>query len=261
LKARYRTEVAAVTPEEAFNKYLESNVIWEYTNARAKGLVHAQYDQADEATRRTYQSWLESQSKASALYGHWFEHKVRSLLDGGVTDEDIEIKALEEENEGLSQDEPVNLTRVMMSQMSRNLTWKFPEIKEIRTATTMVKKTDQKYHLADLKKLTDPAALYRLPDGFPLIDYFNPPNNCFSLGVGGREIHVDQVESLCRAVPAEHQVNFVYVTPSRNYSKVKHWHSFDTGSGGGTKALGKLPVDTVRVLSRLVQFCMRFKKC
>ena len=258
LKARYSTEVAAVTPEEAFNKYLETNVIWEYSNTRAKELVHAKFDQADEATRRTFQSWLENEPKASALRGCWFEYKTRSLF-AGATDEDVEIKVLEE-NEGLSKDDQANLTNIM-SKASRNLTWKIPEVKDIHDATMVKKGT--KYNLADLKKLTNPAVLYRLPDGFPLMDYFNPPNNCFSLGVGGHEIRLDQhdaVELCTSVVPAKHQVNFVYVTPSSNYSNVKRWQSFDTGSGG-TKALGKLPSDTVRVLSRMVQFCMRFKKC
>eukprot|EP00981_Chlorochromonas_danica_P015456 scaffold12238_cov221-Ochromonas_danica.AAC.1 len=70
LKARYSTEETAVSPEKAFNKYLEKNVIWEYSNTRAMELVHAKYDQADEAARRTFQSWLESESKAAALYGY-----------------------------------------------------------------------------------------------------------------------------------------------------------------------------------------------
>eukprot|EP01031_Cornospumella_fuschlensis_P029571 gene29571-35696_t len=201
LKARYSSEVVAATLEEAFNKYLEKN------------------------------SWLESESKASAPYGYWFEHKTRSLFDG-VTNEDVEIKALKE-NE---------------------------EVKEIQYAA-IVKKGGKNYRLADLKKLTNPAVLYRLPDGFPLIDYFNPPNNCFSLGVDGHEIHLDQAVDLCASVaPVKHQVNFVCVTPSSNYSNVERWQSFGIGSGG-TKALGKLPSDTVLVLSRLVQFCMRFKNC
>lgn len=56
LKARYGTEVTAVTPGEALIKYLEKNVIWEYSNTRAMELVHAKYDKAGEATRRTFQS-------------------------------------------------------------------------------------------------------------------------------------------------------------------------------------------------------------
>ncbi len=60
-------------------------------------------------------------------------------------------------------------------------------------------------------------------------------------------------------VPKKHQINFVYVTPTNNFSNVKRWQSFDTGSEG-TKVLGKLPSDAIRVLSRMVQFCMRFKK-
>lgn len=256
LKARYSTEETAVSPEKAFNKYLEKNVIWEYSNTRAMELVHAKYDLADEATRRTFQSWLESESKAAALYGYWFEYKTRSLFPCAI-EEDVEVKVLEA-NEGLSKDERENLTSVM-SNLTRNLAWKIPKFKVVQDAS-MVKK-GKNYNLAELKKLTDPSVLYRLPDGFPLMDYYNPPNNCFSLGVGGHQIHLDHAVDLCTSVvPAKHQINFVYVTPTSNYSNVKRWQSFDTGSGG-TKALGKLPTSTVRVLSRLVQFCMRFKKC
>jgi len=70
LKARY-----SVTPEEAFNKYLEKNVIWEYSSARAMELVLAKYDRADEATRQTFQSLLESESKASPLHGSFLRRK------------------------------------------------------------------------------------------------------------------------------------------------------------------------------------------
>jgi hypothetical protein len=46
---------------------------------------------------------------------------------------------------------------------TRSLVWKIPKFKEIRDATLVKKGTN--YNLADLKKLTDPAVLYRLPDG------------------------------------------------------------------------------------------------
>jgi hypothetical protein len=256
LKARYSTDETAVTPEEAFSKYLEKNVIWEYSNTKAMEQVHAKYDQADEATRRTFQSWLESESKASALHGYWFEYKSRSLFSC-ATDEDVEVKVLEA-NESLNEDEQENLTS-FMSTATRSLVWKIPKFKEIRDAT-LVKK-GKNYNLADLKKLTDPSVLYRLPDGFPLMDYYNPPNNCFSVGVGGHKIHLDHAVDLCTSVvPVKHQINFVYVTPSSNYGNVKRWQSYDTGSEG-TKVLGMLPSGTVRALSRMVQFCLRFKKC
>jgi hypothetical protein len=256
LKARYSTNETAVTPEEAFSKYLEENVIWEYSNAKAMELVHAKYDEADEATRRSFQSWLKSESKASVLHGYWFEYKSRSLFSC-ATDEDVEVKVLEA-NESLSEDEQENLTSIM-STATRSLVWKIPKFKEIRDATLVKKGTN--YNLADLKKLTDPAVLYRLPDGFPLMGYYNPPNNCFSLGVGGHKIHLDHAVDLCTSVvPVKHQINFVYVTPSNNYGNVKRWQSYDTGSEG-TKVLGMLPSGTVRALSRMVQFCLRFKKC
>lgn len=96
--------------------------------------------------------------------------------------------------------------------------------------------------------MTDPAVLYRLPDGFPLMDYYNPPNNYFSLGVGKHKILLDHAVQLCTSViPVQHQINFVYVTPTCNFCNVKRWQSFDTS--------------TARTLSRMVQFCMRFKNC
>lgn len=256
LKARYGTNEAATTPEEAFNKYLEMNVVWEYSSSRAMALVHSRYDKVDEVTRRTFQSWLEFESKAIALYGYWFDYRTRSLFCD-ATDEDVEVKVLEA-NECLSKDEADDLTDVLRK-VNRNLAWKIPAFKEIRYAT--LAKKGKRFDMADLKKLTDHEVLYRLPDGFPLITYFNPPNNCFFVGVGENKIHLDHAVDLCNSIiPVKHQVNFVYVTSSFNYRQVKHWQSFDTDSGG-TKTLGRLSIDTARVLSRLVQFCMRFKKC
>lgn len=83
LKAQYSTDEVSVTPEEAFNKYLETYVTWEYSTSRAKELVHARYDKADETTRRAFKSWLQSDSRAHALYGHWFEYTARSLPQQG----------------------------------------------------------------------------------------------------------------------------------------------------------------------------------
>lgn len=256
LKARYSTEQTAATPEEAFNKYLEKNTTWDYSNTRAMELVHTKYDEAGEAEKRSFQSWLEGESRASALRGYWFEYTTRPLFLS-ATDDDVEAKVLVA-NEGLSDDEEANLAKAL-SRAHRTLDWKIPRFTDVRDAAII--KKGKNYDLADLKKLTDPTVLYRLPVGFPLIDYFNPPNNCFSLGVGGHKIHLNHAVDLCtKGVHAKTPVNFVFVTPSSNYSKVKRWQSFDTGAGGAL-ALGKLPSTTVREVSRMVQFCIRFKKC
>jgi hypothetical protein len=147
----------------------------------------------------------------------------------------------------------------LMTQFDRTLSFKIPKFNEIRDAS--IPKKGRSYSFAALKKLSDPNVLYRLPSGFPLMDYYNPPNNCFSLGVGEHEISLKQAEELCTSViRADLQVNFVYVTPAVNYDKVKRWQSFEGGSEG-TKVLGKLPSDTIRLLSRMVQFCMKFKHC
>eukprot|EP00974_Lingulodinium_polyedra_P071435 6911255-Lingulodinium_polyedra.AAC.1 len=255
LKARYCTDETAVTPEEAFSKYLEKNVIWEYSNTRAMELVHAKYDQADEATRRTFQSWLESESKAAALYGYWFEYTVRSLFPRS-TAEDVEVKALQENV--IRDEQQKRVLNAALNTVERVVIWNLPMITDVRDASLL--KGGKKYNMEDLKKLTDPTVLYRLPAGFPLIDYFNPPNNCFSLGVGEHTIHLNQAVDLCtKGIPGPQQVNFIFVTTSSNYYKVKRWQSFDTGAEG-TKMLSALSDTHVLTFARLVQFCMRFKK-
>lgn len=251
IKGRFMTEKTAETPGEAYDKYREGNVMWDYSNTRAMELVHETYDKASEAEKRIFQSWLESESKAKALY--WFEHRTRSLFTG----RDVEIKVLAP-NEGLNKDEEKNLMTVM-SNVHRVLSWKMPKLKAVHDAAIIKGKNG--YEMSELKKLTNPDVLYRLPQGFPIMDYYNPPNNCFSLGVGGHKINLDHAVSLCKdVIPANQQVNLVFVTPSINYVKVKHWMSFEIDPKK-QKILGKLPADKVRILSRMVQFCMRFKKC
>lgn len=163
LKAKYTTDSTAVTPEEAFSKYSEANVIWEYSNARAMDLVHTKYDESDGAARRTFQSWLASESKASSLYGYWFEYKAQSLFPT-ATSKNIEVKVLEA-NDGLSKSEQECLSKVL-GETNRTLKWELPKFKAIHSAA--LAKKGRVYNLEDLKKLTDPEVLYRLPDGFPL---------------------------------------------------------------------------------------------
>lgn len=255
LKARYRTESTAITPEDAYNKYLEMNVIWEYTSTRAMELVHAKYDQADEAARRTFETWLKSESKAAALHGFWFEHKARSLFPRATAD-NVDVKALVENKIGDEQQK--RDLHAALSMANRRVNWNLPTIAEVRDAS--LNKKGKKYDMEDLKTLTDSSVLYRLPAGFPLIDYFNPPNNCFSLGVGEHTIHLNQALDLCnKGIPPSQQVNFIFVTTFSNYDKENHWQSFDTGATG-IKMLSALPDPRhVRTLARMVQFCMRFK--
>ena len=63
-----------------------------------------------------------------------------------------------------------------MSGLDLKMDWKLLNFEEIRVVTFV--KKGPNYNLADLNNLTD-----RLPSGFPLMGYYNPPNNCFSLGV------------------------------------------------------------------------------
>lgn len=78
---------------------------------------------------RTFQSWLESESKARVRYGYWFEYKTRSLFPC-ATDEDVEVKALEA-NEDLSKDEQDHLTNIL-SEVKRSQDWKIPKFKEVQ---------------------------------------------------------------------------------------------------------------------------------
>jgi hypothetical protein len=131
-------------------------------------------------------------------------------------------------------------------------------------------KVGNSYEMSQLKELTDHSVLYRLPTGFPVIDYFNPPNNFFSVNVGKKHlIDLGHVEKLCKVVPLNKQVNFVHVSPTRTYTAVKYCQSFKLPQNfftlpDGTKpkqsVLHKLPpAQTIQGLSRIVQFCMRFK--
>jgi hypothetical protein len=253
LKARYQTTELATNANEAYNKYVERNVLWDYSCAHAKEMVHAKYEQAEEVTKLGFETWLKNEKKAAALYGYFFEYRVH-LLFASSGKEDVEYKTLIE-NKGLSEQQQKIVVEVM-SKVNRNLTWKYPAIKRIETlAMDNVSKDDQ---ISELKKLTDTSVVYRLPPEFPLIDFFNPPNNCFSLGVGDHKIKLDPVLKLCNALPATQQVNFVYLTPTANYENVKRWQSFQKSNA--EMSFGKLPFATMQSLARMVQFCMKFKR-
>jgi hypothetical protein len=178
LKARYQTTELATNASDAYDKYVELNVLWDYSCERAKEMVHAKYEQVEEVTKLGFEKWLKNEKKAAALYGYFFEYRAR-LLFASSGEEDVEYKTLLE-NEGLSEQQQKTVGKVM-SNVVRDLTWKYPMIKQIETlAMDNVSKDDQ---ISELKKLTDTSVVYRLPPEFPLIDFFNPPNNCFSLGV------------------------------------------------------------------------------
>ena len=170
-----------------------------------------------------------------------------------------------EDNEGADKDQLANLQREL-GKIARSKQWVFTPFKEVHHPA--LAKVGNSYEMSPLKELTDPSVLYRLPTGFPVIDYFNPPNNCFSVNVGKKYlIDLEQVEKLCKVVPLNKQVNFVHVSPSRAYTAMKYCQSFKLPHNftllDGTKpkqsVLHKLPVQTIQGLSRIVQFCMRFK--
>lgn len=122
--------------------------------------------------------------------------------------------------------------------------------------------------MAQLKELTDPSVLYRLPPGFPVIDYLNPLNNCFSVKIGKKHlIDLEHVEKLYKVVPLNKQVNFVHVSPSRAYTAMMYCQRFKLpqnftlldGTALSPSRVHKLPAQTIQGLSLIVQLCMRFK--
>lgn len=63
----------------------------------------------------------------------------------------------------MSKDEQAKLSSTM-NKVNRNLGWKIAMFKDTWDATLL--KTGKNYKLTQLKKLTDPSVLYRLPDSF-----------------------------------------------------------------------------------------------
>ena len=80
-------------------------------------------------------------------------------------------------------------------------------------------------------------------------------------------IDLRHVEKLCKVVPLNMQVNFVHVSPYRTYAEMKYYKSFKLpekfklpdGTMPKQSVMHKLPSRTIQGLSRIVQFCMRFK--
>jgi hypothetical protein len=252
LMAKYNTDETATTPEQAYDKYEEKNVEWEFACPAACELVLREYEELVDNDKKVFEAWLKVEPKAAALHGHFFENKIVKLMSSQV--EEVEIKALED-NEGADKDQ--NLQREL-GKVTRSKQWAFTPYKEVHHPTLV----GDHYDMAQLEQLTDPSVLYRLPPGFPVIDYFNPPNNCFSVNVGKKHlIDLGHVEKLCKVVPLNKQVNFVHVSPSRTYTATKYCQSFKLPDGTKPKqsVLHKLPPLTIQGLSRMAQFCMRFK--
>jgi hypothetical protein len=192
---------------------------------------------------------LKDEPKAAALHGHVFENKIVKLMSSQV--EEVEIKALED-NEGSNGEQ--------LGRVTHSKHWTFTPFQVVQHPT--LTKVGNSYEMAQLKELTDPSVLYRLPPGFPMIDYFNPPNNCFSVNVGKKHlIDLGHAKKLCEVVALNKQVNFVHVSPSSAYAAMKYGQSFKLPDGTKPKqsVLHKLPAQTIQGISRIVQFCLRFK--
>jgi hypothetical protein len=248
LQAKYSTDEVARTPREAFDKYIEHNVIWDYSCERAKALVYEEYKRMGKQEKEAFENWLKAEPKASALFAYHFEYIVGNLF-ASSKEQDVEWKVLTS-NDGLEKKHKEKLN-IELKNVERDLNWKYPTILRVETAKSL------KNDVSELAKLNDEKVMYRLPDEFPIIDYFNPPNNCFSLGVGDHTIKLDPAMELCKTLPSK-QINLIYLTTSENYPKINRWQSFKRGNS--QQALGKLPTKEIKALSGLVQFCMRFKR-
>lgn len=209
LKAKYKTRAIATTPEQAFNKYHEENVLWDFAYATARNIVTSMYDNMVQAEKQSFECWLRDQPKAAELRGYFFENDVEILMTsmGG----DVEVKALKD-NRGAKDLES------LLGTGPRKKEWSFTPCKEVQHPS--IPKVQNGFDIAHLKHLTDPLVLYRLPPGFPLMDYFNPPNNCFSVRVGKKHpIDLRQTLKLCKdVIPSDKQINlftFALQRPSR----------------------------------------------
>lgn len=237
-------------------------MVWDFASATALELVLSEYEKMLDNKKKAFEAWLKDEPKAAALHGHMFENMIVKLMCNQA--EEVEIKALED-NEGANKEQLVTL-RTELRRVTRSKHWTFTPFKVVKHPA--LTKEGNGYEMAQLKELTDPSVLYRLPPGFPIIDYFNPPNNCFSVNVGKKHlIDLGHAEKLCEVVPLDKQVNFVHVSPSHTFAAMKYSQSFKLPDNfrppDGTKpkqsVLHKLPAQTIQGLSRIVQFCLRFK--
>ena len=136
--------------------------------------------------------------------------------------ETVEIKSLDD-NEGADTDQNLQSE---LGEETRSKQWAFTPFIEVRHPAWS--KVGKNYEMSRLKELTDPFVLYRMPPGFPVIDYFNPPNNFFSVNVGKKHLFdLKHVEELCKVVvPLNKQINFVHVCPSQAYIKMMYCQIF-----------------------------------
>ena len=148
---------------------------WDFASPVACDLVLREYKKLLDKDKTVFEAWLKDESNVAALHGHFFENTIVNLMSSHA--EEVEIKALED-NEGADKDQLANL-QIELGKTTRSKQWVFTPFKEVyHPALT---KVGDSYEMALLKELTDPSVLYRMPSGFPVIDYFNPPNNCFSV--------------------------------------------------------------------------------
>lgn len=175
----------------------------------SKKKIQQRYIAADKKKKDELTNWLAHEPKAAALVGYFFENEVLDFFKSTNYWERVTIQSL--------------LPNIGTPQANSDYpSWEIPKF---ITNTEVIHGNNTNMSL--LSSLTDTQTLYKLPPRFPLIDYFNPPNNCFSLGVGHHTIQLGHALELCELLQSENRINFVYITTIQNSEKNGYWQSFD----------------------------------
>ncbi len=257
IMGKYNTTEIAATDKEAYEKYLDINVQWDLASLDIMQLLREEFEKLTKDELKILENWLASQPVAMSLYGFVFENRVKDLLGDKV---DMEVKVLKE-NVGFSsqQQDMANES----AEILHNLNWTYPPysfVQEVKFG-----KIGNSFKMEQLCTLNDPKVLYRMPPGFPLMDYFNPPNNCFSCNVGEKHtINLKHALDLCDILVFKQinnqvvkEINFIHVTTEKTFDKMNYRQSFFNGQKQMT--LNKLAEEEKSKLSPIVQFCLRFK--
>lgn len=195
--------------EATFWKYRDANISWDFASPYFKEKIQQRYIAADKKKKDELTNWLAHEPKAAALVGYFFENEVLDFFKSTNYWERVTIQSL--------------LPNIGTPQANSDYpSWEIPKF---ITNTEVIHGNNTNMNI--LSSLTDTQTLYKLPPRFPLIDYFNPPNNCFSLGVGHHTIHLGHALELCELLQSENRINFVYITTIQNSEKNGYWQSFD----------------------------------
>lgn len=212
------------------------DVFWDYASEFVAKEVYSRYQSLDDNVKAMIERWLSSEPKGAVLLGHIYENDVCSLL--------LSQKIVSEQLPPSS-----SLTR-QLKYPPPTIPWTPPSIKRVERCTIS--------EISRLVDLTNSEILYKLPTNFPIIDFFNPPNNCFSVGVGRHTIHLPSALTLCKTLQGEY-INFIFFTKPGNYQTTTKMQPFSAAHLCGYDdqdqlMLARLTTEHQRVLQRLIQY-------